>query len=82
MALRSSYELMTAIDIALGLDFLTRERSVPLLKEADEIAAMIVGLMKSLGWKSDTHKIWSDDLNLLVAAHRSSITFQHLATDY
>jgi four helix bundle protein len=51
ISLRSTYEVMTAIDIARGLDFLTNERADPLLAEADEIAAMLVGLMKSLGWK-------------------------------
>ena len=52
MALRSDYEVMTAIDIARGLEFLPDERADALLKDADEIAAMIVGLMKSLGWTS------------------------------
>jgi four helix bundle protein len=52
IALRSTYEVMTAIDIARGLEYLPNERADALLSEADEIAAMIVGLMKSLGWKS------------------------------
>jgi four helix bundle protein len=52
MALRSAYEIMTAIDIARGLDYQPNERADMLLKEADEIAAMLVGLMKSIGWKS------------------------------
>jgi four helix bundle protein len=52
IALRSVYEVMTAIDIARGLEFLKNQRADELLKEANEIAAMIVGLMKSLGWKS------------------------------
>lgn len=56
MALRSSYEVMTAIDIARGLEFLANERADSLLQEADEIAAMLVGLMKSLGWKSSLRK--------------------------
>ena len=50
-SLRSTYEVMTAIDIARGLGFLPNERADLLLAEADEIAAMLVGLMKSLGWK-------------------------------
>jgi four helix bundle protein len=54
MALRSSYEVMTAIDIARGLEFLPNERADPLVQEADEIAAMLVGLMKSLGWRGTT----------------------------
>jgi four helix bundle protein len=51
IALRSVYETMTAIDIARGLEFLPNERADTLLTEADEIAAMLVGLMKSLGWR-------------------------------
>ena len=51
ISLRSSYEVMTAIDIARGLGFLTNERADLLVAEADEIAAMLVGLMKSLGWR-------------------------------
>ena len=52
IALRSTYEVMTAIDIARGLKFLPDERADPLVAEADKIAAMLVGLMKSLGWKN------------------------------
>lgn len=51
MALRSSYEVMTAIDIGRDLEFLPGALADSLLKEADEIAAMLVGLMKSLGWR-------------------------------
>jgi four helix bundle protein len=50
-SLRSTYEVMTAIDIAQGLDFSPQERCGALMTEANEIAAMLVGLMKSLGWK-------------------------------
>jgi four helix bundle protein len=52
IALRSTYAVMTAIEIVRGLEFFKNERTDELLKEAGEIAAMIVGLMKSLGWKS------------------------------
>ncbi|MBE7470602.1 MAG: hypothetical protein DPW09_22875 [Anaerolineae bacterium] len=52
-ALRSAYEVMTAVDIARGLNFLSGERANTLLEEANEIAAMLVGLMKHLGWKSN-----------------------------
>ncbi len=51
IALRSTYEVMTAIEIARGLDYLSDSRATVLLSEADEIAAMTAGLMKSLGWK-------------------------------
>lgn len=50
IALRSCYEVMTAIEIARGLEYWTDERADDLLNEASEIAAMLVGLMKSLGW--------------------------------
>ncbi len=56
IALRSSYEVMTAIDIARGIEFLPDERADSLLNEADEIAAMLVGLMKSLGWRGAADK--------------------------
>jgi four helix bundle protein len=52
IALRSTYEVMTTMEIACNLDFLSREYGDSLLEEADEIAAMIVGLMKSLGWRN------------------------------
>jgi len=52
IALRSSYEVMTVIDIARGLEFLSDKRADELLSEVNEIAAMTVGLMKSLGWRS------------------------------
>ncbi len=50
IAIRSDYETMTAIDIARGLGYLQNNRADELLCEADQIAAMIGGLMKSLGW--------------------------------
>lgn len=51
MALRSGYKVMTAIDIARGLEFLPTERADCLIKEVDEMVAMLVGLVKSLGWR-------------------------------
>ncbi len=55
IALRSSYETMTAIDIARGLEYWQDDKADSLLHEANEICAMIVGLMKSLGWKTPLH---------------------------
>jgi four helix bundle protein len=52
IALRSAYEVMTGIEIAQNLEFVPTERASILLSDADEIVAMTVGLMKSLGWKS------------------------------
>lgn len=48
IAQRSGYEVMTGIDIARGLGYWTDELADSLLKDVDEIVAMIVGLAKSL----------------------------------
>jgi len=50
-ALRSGYEVMTALDIAQNLGYLSDKRGNELINETDQIVAMIVGLMKSLGWR-------------------------------
>lgn len=47
-ALRSTYEVMTALEIAQRLGYCSLEKTQELLDEADEIAAMIVGLSRSL----------------------------------
>jgi len=49
MARRSGYEVMTAIDIARGLGYWPDQKAEDLLHEGDEIVAMIVGLMRTLG---------------------------------
>lgn len=54
IAVRSDYEVMTAIEIARSLQFLSPERSEALLKEADEIAAMLVGLTRTLIRRAST----------------------------
>ncbi len=48
IALRSDYEVMTCLEIALRLNYLKKEDYDNLVVEADEIAAMIVGFSKSL----------------------------------
>lgn len=48
IALRSDYEVMTCLEIALKLKYCEQEDYEKLIIEADEIAAMIVGLSKSL----------------------------------
>jgi four helix bundle protein len=50
LALRSGYEVMTAIDIARGLEYWSTEHADMLRSEAQEIVAMTAGLMKSYGW--------------------------------
>jgi len=47
-ALRSTYEVMTALEIAERLGYCKSEELKPLLDEADEVAAMTVGLSRSL----------------------------------
>jgi four helix bundle protein len=44
------YETITAVEIACGLGFLADNNSDMLNKEAGEIIAITVGLMKSMGW--------------------------------
>lgn len=46
--LKSTYETMTALEIAERLTFCRHEQVAPLLDEADEIAAMVVGLGKRM----------------------------------
>ena len=48
IALRSDYEVMTCLEIALRLKYCRKEDFEKLIAEADEIAAMIVGFSKSL----------------------------------
>ena len=48
IALRSDYEVITCLDIAKKLEYCAEDEFGKLLSESDEIAAMIVGLMKSL----------------------------------
>ncbi|HEY43120.1 MAG TPA: four helix bundle protein [Anaerolineae bacterium] len=47
-ALRSSYEVMSALEIARQLGYITSHQPHPLFVELDEIAAMIVGLSRKL----------------------------------
>jgi four helix bundle protein len=47
-ALRSTYEVMTALEIAQRLAYCSPEKTRALLTEADEIAAMTSGLGRSL----------------------------------
>lgn len=47
-SLRSDYEVMTCLEIALRLDYCKKEDHDRLIAEADEIAAMISGFSKSL----------------------------------
>lgn len=51
IALRSDYEVMTCLEIALKLTYCEREDYEKLIAESDEIAAMIVGFSKSLSSK-------------------------------
>jgi len=48
VALRSNYEVMSCLEIAKRLEYCLEDEVKELLSESDEIAAMVVGLMKSL----------------------------------
>ncbi len=48
IALRSDYEVMTCLEIAIRLRYCNKEDYDKLLSEADEIAAMIVGFSNNL----------------------------------
>jgi len=48
IALRSVYEVITCLEIAIRLNYCERKEFYRLIKEADEIAAMIEGFSKSL----------------------------------
>ncbi len=48
IARRSAYEVITGLEVAARLDYCKLEKASQLSKEADEIAAMISGLMKRL----------------------------------
>jgi four helix bundle protein len=50
-ALRSTYEVMTALEVAQRLGYGTPEGIQSLLADADEVAAMVVGLSRSLDSK-------------------------------
>ncbi len=48
IALRSTYEVMSCLEIALKLNYLKEKNHKILIADADEIAAMIVGFSKQL----------------------------------
>jgi four helix bundle protein len=48
IALRSSYEVMSCLEIALKLNYMKEKNHRTLIADADEIAAMIVGFSKQL----------------------------------
>ncbi len=48
IALRSDYEVMTCLEIALRINYCERKDFDRLISESDEIAAMITGFSKSL----------------------------------
>ncbi len=48
ISLRSDYEVMACLEIALRMKFCSQEAFISLTAEADEIAAMIFGFSKTL----------------------------------
>jgi four helix bundle protein len=57
IALKSTYETMTALELSVRLKYASQDRVETLLSEADEIAAMIVGLAKSLQKRAEYKSI-------------------------
>ena len=48
IALRSNYELMCAIEIAVRLNYCSDSDENDILQKSDELAAMLTGLKRSL----------------------------------
>ena len=48
ISLRSSYEVVCGVEVAKRLNYCSREETESLLKQCDELSAMITGLKKSL----------------------------------
>jgi four helix bundle protein len=48
IALRSDYEVIACLEIALRLEYFTKKEFERLAEEGDELAAMIAGFAKSL----------------------------------
>ena len=78
IALKSSYETMTALELSVRLRYTDQDQVESLLNEVDEIAAMIVGLAKNLQKRTDyktirdlpaeyllTSAYWSTDARIL-----------------
>lgn len=57
IALKSTYETMTALEISERLQYANQDNLKSLQAEADQIAAMIVGLTKSLRARPDFKSI-------------------------
>jgi len=53
ISLRSGYEVITAAEIAIMLNYGIKEENQSIIEKADELGAMITGLMKTLK-KSDS----------------------------
>ena len=61
IALKSTYETMTAIEISERLQYCDHKQVKPLLDEADQIAAMIAVLAKRLQERPDFRSIRESD---------------------
>ena len=56
ISLKSTYETMTALELAERLGYCRHDQIAPLLNEADEIAAMLVGLSKKIRSTATLHE--------------------------
>lgn len=48
-SLRSKYEVMAAVDIAVRIGLIAERDGSPIRQEAEDVASMLVGLIRSLG---------------------------------
>ena len=60
IALKSTYETMTALEIAERLAYCHHEQISVLLNQSDEIAAMLVGLAKKMRADKTLHESFED----------------------
>lgn len=52
IALRSVYEVITGVEVAINLHYGNDDQQTELLQDADELGAMLTGLMKSFKYHS------------------------------
>lgn len=61
LAIRSANEVATGFEIAKRLKYCSEEQANKQIREADEIAAMLQGLSKSLNKTSESPAVYSTD---------------------
>jgi len=67
MAQRSTYEVMTALEIAFNLKYFNQKTFEETINEVDELSAMISGLIKSL--TTDNWQLTTDNWQLKTSSN-------------